>query len=259
MKRNEKIALVVGLIFYTGILGAYISAPFAGTYLYDRLQFGVAPEGPVGVNVAQKWRVTIKDGLAGTDLTVDTAKCLVNGQPIGDPSKNAGYLESEQTVRTGDLVQLEIDESGYYSIVHEFTVPMLGELPGGTTYYMLSAAEMYATAHADATLSATYAGTDIDAANWDISASTEYSGVTITLDISMANMDNKAYGPEKYTEIVGDKDTMGKFWKVDCNDCVMQLHTPLQRHHHQRCQTGGCAPHDGVDDLCGWLGLPSDL
>lgn len=218
MKRQTKVGLVIFAILWTGVAGAYIQAPLAGTWLSDRLQFEVTETGPVGPNVAQKWRVTTKAAFAGTDLTVDSCKAKVNGVQIGDPSLNAGYVEFESKVQTGDLVELQIAEANYYTIVDSFTVPTLRPLEGGETYYTLHSAVMYGIATADATLSATYGGTDIDAATWDISASTEYTGVTITLDISMANMDNKAYGPKKFTEIVGDLDTMSKFFKVDCND-----------------------------------------
>lgn len=221
MKKETKIGLILFVVLWTGVAGAYIEAPLAGTWLSDRLQFGVAPPGPVGPNVAQKWRVTTKAAFAGTDLTVDSCKAKVNGVQIGDPSLNAGYVEFESKVETGDLVELQIAEASYYTIVDSFTVPTLRPLEGGETYYTLHASIMYGLAHADATLSATYGGTDIDAANWDISAGVEYTGVTITLDASMANMDNNAYGPEKFTEIVGDKDTYSKFFKVDCNDSAV--------------------------------------
>lgn len=212
--------ILIALVVWTGVAGAVISAPLAGSWLVDAFG-GFSTEKqpqPLDEYTAKTWRYQTRAAIAGTSLTVDACYVIINGVETSEVTLNAGYIESKTAVRQGDQIQMQIEESGYYPVVIGFTVPKLGPLVGGETSYSLGTADMWPTAHADATLSATYAGTDIDAANWDISAGTTYSGVTFTLNLDTANFENTAMGPEKYTEIVGDKDTFSKFIKVDCND-----------------------------------------
>jgi hypothetical protein len=218
--KNEKRA--GGILVLLGLLAV------TGVFTLDDWQNSIGgllnigddvPDSPVGEGAAQIWRITTKDSLSGADLTVDSVSTLVNGIEIGDPGLSAGYVEyTAHPIFTADVIQFQMVESGYYTVVKSFTVPKLGELAGGQTYHTVYAGMMYQDTTSDPTVSATYGGTDIDASAWDVSASTEYSGVKATLDVSMSAMNDLAFGGEPYVEIVGDKDRMGKFIHFDCND-----------------------------------------
>ncbi len=217
-RQKTYITLGVGLLAISLMMG-WVTTDQIAEQTIGRLQTGPTGEGPVGTGNAQNWRITTKDALGGSDLTVDTVDTLVNGVHIGDPSLNSGYVEyTAHPVHSGDVIQFQMVESGYYTIVTSFTVPTLAGLQGGQTFYTLNSAVMYQDATTDPTFSATYGGTDIDASTWDISASTEYSGVKATLDISLSAMNDLAFGGKPFQEIVGDKDRMGKFIHFDAND-----------------------------------------
>lgn len=222
MDKNAKIGVVLVAVFlFTPIIPAIFpqtSAFGAGAGWNWLTGFSTTGEPPIGDNVASKWQFLTRSWGAAASLTVDNAYTLVNGVEIPEPTKAAGYVEYEHPVRTGDRIQVQFVESGYYTVIHEYVVPMLDTLPGGTTYYQFGTVLMYGNSHAtSAVLSATYQGTDIDAANFDISASTDYS-IAITIDLTAATFDDLAFGGEDYTEIVGDLDEYGKFVHIDCND-----------------------------------------
>lgn len=212
--------IIIGLLYVaTPVASSFFpNAPLANRFDITGM-FDVTPDGIDDQDYAQIWRLTTKDSLAGSDLTIDSADAVINGVEVGDPSLNAGYVEyTASPVNTGDVMQVQVVESGYYTVVVGFTVPDLPPLVGGQTYYTLGAIEMFQDTTTDPTLGATYGGTDIDASNWSIDANIEYSGVKVTLDISMAAMDNLAFGPDPYKEIVGDKDRMSKYIAFDAND-----------------------------------------
>jgi hypothetical protein len=185
--------------------------------LFERFQAAEEEDDMTEVHAAI-WRTLVQNAINGTNITPDTTDCLVNGKAIADPTAGAGYAEFATPIFTGDHVQLQVIEAGYYTRVTEFTVPELRPLEGGQTHYVLHTVDMLGLKTTDGTLGATYGQTDIDAADWDIDASSEYSAVEVGLDISMSTMDNLAWGPVKYTELTGDKDTFSKFIHFDFND-----------------------------------------
>lgn len=212
--------IFIFVYFFTPLVPAVVpNAPYAGAADLTKL-FAIepVPPGPTEEDYAQIWRLTTKNSLSGADLTVDSGDTLVNGIEVGDPSLNAGYIEfTASPVQKGDIIQIQIVEASFYTVVQTITVPDLPALAGGQTYYTLGAVEMFGVTTTDPSLGATYGGTDIDASNWNITANVEYSGVKVTLDMSMAAMDDLAFGPAPYTEIVGDKDRMSKYIHFDAN------------------------------------------
>lgn len=199
--------------------GGYLPIADVTGGILDSYQAGRDSEtGDMSEVHASIWRTLVQNSINGTNLDPDTVDCLVNGKSIADPTTASGYAEFSTPIFTGDRVQLQVAESGYYTRISEFVVPELRALEGGQTHYVLHTVDMLGLKTADGTLGATFGQTDIDASDWDISASTEYPATEVGLDISMALMDNLAWGPVKYTEIAGDKDTFSKYLHFDFND-----------------------------------------
>ena len=200
--RGTLAILVLALYLFTPIVASMApNAPWAGSGWNAITSLNTSPgvDPPIGDNVAQKWHVTTKSELAAASLTVDNFYTIVNGVEISEPTKASAYVEFDYTVRTGDTIQYQCVESGYYTVIGQFTVPILDPLQGGTTFYVLDEVLMYEDTTADATINAQYEGTDIDANNFDIAASTDYPNVDVIFSISAAGMDNKAFGPDPYT------------------------------------------------------------
>lgn len=224
-KHQGKIAIGVVALLFTGV-GALIlpgTLPIVDVTggLFERFQTGPDDDtGDMSVVHAAIWRALVQNAINGTNITPDTTDALVNGKTIPDPTAGGGYAEFSTPVFTGDRIQLQVVEAGYYTRVIEFVVPELRPLEGGQTHYVFNTAmvDMLGLTTSDPTLGATFGQTDIDASDWDISASTEYPATEVGIDISMANMDNLAFGPVKYTEIGGDQDTYGKYIHFDFND-----------------------------------------
>lgn len=224
-KHQGKIGIGVVALLFTGV-GALILPGTLPLYdvtggIFDAFQAGQDRDpGDMSEVHAPIWRALVQNAINGTNIDPDTVDALVNGKSIPNPTTASGYAEFATPVFTGDRIQLQVVESGYYTRVVEFTVPELRALEGGQTHYVFNTAmvDMMGLTTSDPTLGATFGQTDIDASNWDISASTEYPATEVGIDVSMANMDNLAFGPVKYTEISGDKDTYGKFIHFDFND-----------------------------------------